>query len=317
MELYCSCSMRRYNNDADRNPAVSEPATMSGQRSGSPTVREMFNRGNFPSPSSYPSCTSAACLPLAYRASHTAHAGVNVQVMPTTVSSATYSMTLLSRQTLCHRHTASVLPARKPLRTSAVKSRSVSLTERHRCRVTSSSRGITPPVAAQSTNPPTPQLAVTSTQRQPVFFLSTSQLANRQVVTRTEGRILGVVDHLIAEPNTCKVVALNLKASSDILPGEPAKQLGLMSLKQVSDVLLVHDDRAILQQQLTVGAGYVKVVGTVVKTADGKTIGKVVTGCPAVMKSPSTYRLLLLAECSLSNPACMFCSPILSVQTAF
>ena len=234
--------------------------------------------------------------------------------MPTTVSSATYSMTLLSRQTLCHRHTASVLPARKPLRTSAVKSRSVSLTERHRCRVTSSSRGITPPVAAQS---PTPQLAVTSTQRQPDFFLSTSQLANRQVVTRTEGRIIGVVDHLIADPNTCKVVALGLKASSDILPGEPAKQIGLMSLKQVSDVLLVHDDRAILQQQLTFGAGYVKVVGTVVKTADGKTIGKVVTGCPAVMKSPSTYRLVLLAECSLSNPACMCCSPILSVQTAF
>ncbi|KAL0049424.1 hypothetical protein WJX82_002105 [Trebouxia sp. C0006] len=48
-----------------------------------------------------------------------------------------------------------------------------------------------------------------------------------------------------------------------------------MSLKQISDVLLVHDDRVLLQQQLTVGVGYVKMVGTVVKTADGKTVGKV------------------------------------------
>ncbi|KAL0024750.1 hypothetical protein WJX79_001780 [Trebouxia sp. C0005] len=73
------------------------------------------------------------------------------------------------------------------------------------------------------------------------------------------------------------VVALSLKEppSSDALPGDAPRQIGLMSLKQISDVLLVHDDRVLLQQQLTVGLGYVKMVGTVVKTADGKVIGKV------------------------------------------
>ena len=52
-----------------------------------------------------------------------------------------------------------------------------------------------------------------------------------------------------------------------------------MSLKQISDVLLVHDDRVLLQQQLTVGLGYVKMVGTLVKTADGKVVGKVMLAC--------------------------------------
>ncbi|KAL0021973.1 hypothetical protein WJX77_001457 [Trebouxia sp. C0004] len=73
------------------------------------------------------------------------------------------------------------------------------------------------------------------------------------------------------------VVALSLQEppSSDALPGDVPRQIGLMSLKQISDVLLVHDDRVLLQQQLTVGLGYVKMVGTVVKTADGKVVGKV------------------------------------------
>jgi len=133
------------------------------------------------------------------------------------------------------------------------------------------------PAARQSVQPSTSQLAVKASSQQQPFFLLRSQLANKQVVTRTDGRILGVVDYLIADPNTCMVVALSLKEppSSDALPGDAPKQIGLMNLKQISDVLLVHDDRVLLQQQLTVGLGYVKMVGTVVKTADGKVVGKV------------------------------------------
>ncbi len=91
------------------------------------------------------------------------------------------------------------------------------------------------------------------------------------------------------------VVALSLKEppSSDALPGDAPRQIGLMSLKQISDVLLVHDDRVLLQQQLTVGLGYVKMVGTVVKTADGKTVGKV------MLASHQHHRKLFLQQSQL------------------
>ncbi len=137
------------------------------------------------------------------------------------------------------------------------------------------------PAARQSIQPSTSQIAVKASSQQQPFFLLRSQLANKQVVTRTDGRILGVVDYLIADANTCMVVALSLKEppSSDALPGDAPRQIGLMSLKQISDVLLVHDDRVLLQQQLTVGLGYVKMVGTLVKTADGKVVGKVMLAC--------------------------------------
>ena len=62
-----------------------------------------------------------------------------------------------------------------------------------------------------------------------------------------------------------------------MLAGDEPKQIGLVSLKQISDVLLVHDSRALLRpaEIRTVGLGYVKLVGTIVKTAEGKVIGKV------------------------------------------
>ena len=184
---------------------------------------------------------------------------------------------LSSKQAVCRTHTSSVLTTRRPLRNCGHNRSLLSHTELHRCRRASGTRSVQVPAARQSIQPSTSQKAVKASSQQQPFFLLRSQLANKQVVTRTDGRILGVVDYLIADPNTCMVVALSLKEppSSDALPGDAPRQIGLMSLKQISDVLLVHDDRVLLQQQLTVGVGYVKMVGTVVKTADGKTVGKV------------------------------------------
>lgn len=116
------------------------------------------------------------------------------------------------------------------------------------------------------------------TVRSQPFVLSRSQLANKQVVSRTTGVILGVVDDLIANIGTCKVEAISLSKAKDALPGEEQQQIGLMSLKQISDVLLVHDERALLRQQLTVGMGYIQLIGKAVKTADGKLVGKVTIG---------------------------------------
>ena len=175
----------------------------------------------------------------------------------------------ITTQLCCHRAGLPILPIRRPLRSCALASRLQAQTQRCRCRSSAGSNI----VAAQLVSPGSAQLA--RQPAQPQFLLFRSQLANKQVVTRTDGQILGVVDQLLADPSTFRVVALSCKPSPDMLAGGVPKQLWLMSLKQISDVLLVHDSRALLKQPLTIGLGYVQLVGTVVKTAEGKVVGKV------------------------------------------
>ena len=165
------------------------------------------------------------------------------------------------------------LPVRRPLRLQSDGRRLTSATERYRC-------GKHAHVChAMAYNPQQPaqqaREQVSLVVRQPSFVIARSQLAGKQVVTRTDGRILGVVDGLVADPETCKVVAVSLSRTSSALPGEEQQQIGLMSLKQISDVLLVHDERALLREQLTMGLPYIQLVGKPVKTADGKLVGKV------------------------------------------
>lgn len=185
------------------------------------------------------------------------------------VSSMAHLCTTIGKQPCCHRPGLPILPIRRPIRSCTLTSRLQAQNQRCRCRRDASCKV----VAAQLASSGSAQLA--RQPAQPQFLLFRSQLANKQVVTRTDGQILGVVDHLLADPSTFKVVALSCKPSPDMLAGDVPKQLGLMSLKQISDVLLVHDSRALLNQPLTLGLGYVKLVGTVVKTAEGKVVGKV------------------------------------------
>lgn len=173
------------------------------------------------------------------------------------------------KQSCCHRPGLSTLPIRRPLRRCNPTSRLQAQHQSCRCRRSAGSSI----VAAQLASSGSAQLA--RQPAQPQFLLFRSQLANKQVVTRTDGQILGIVEQLLADPSTFRVVALSCKPSPDMLAGDVPKQLGLMSLKQISDVLLVHDSRALLKQPLTVGLGYVQLVGTVVKTAEGKVVGKV------------------------------------------
>lgn len=92
-----------------------------------------------------------------------------------------------------------------------------------------------------------------------------------------------------------------------MLAGDEAKQIGLMSLKQISDVLLVHDSRALLQpaEIRTIGLGYIKLVGTVVKTAEGKVIGKVLP-----LFTLQSYEVQLQARSSYTRAALnnVFCT---------
>lgn len=179
--------------------------------------------------------------------------------------------TIIAKQPWCNTPAHPVLHTRRPLRSTALASRLQAQHQRCRC---SRSAGNTS-VAAQQSSPGSAQLA--RQPQQPAIVLSRSQLANKQVVTRTDGQILGVVDHLLTNSSTFRVDALTCKPSPDMLAGDEPKQIGLMSLKQISDVLLVHDSRALLKpaEIRTLGLGYVRLVGTAVKTAEGKVVGKV------------------------------------------
>ena len=176
--------------------------------------------------------------------------------------------TTIAKQPCCSTPSLPVLPSRTPLRSSVLTSRLQARTRR------SCSRSAGSKAVAQLVSSSPAQLV--RQPKQPIV-LSRNQLANKQVVTRTDGQILGIVDHLLADPYTFKVDALSCKPSPDLLAGDVPRQIGLMSLKQISDVLLVHDSRALLNpaEVRTVGMGYVKLVGTVVKTYEGKVIGKV------------------------------------------
>ena len=179
--------------------------------------------------------------------------------------------TTVAKQSCCHIPGHALLLIRRPLKSFALTSRLQAQNQRCRCSKSAGSNTVT----AQQSSSGSAQLA--RQPQQPAVVLSRNQLANKQVVTRTDGQILGVVDHLLANSNTFRVDALSCKLSPDMLAGDEPKQIGLMSLKQISDVLLVHDSRALLQpaETRTINLGYVKLVGTVVKTAEGKVIGKV------------------------------------------
>ena len=183
------------------------------------------------------------------------------------LNSMAYLCTTTAMQSCCHTPGHPVLHIRRPMRSFALASRLQA--QNQRCRRGSNI------VTAQQSSSGSAQLA--RQPQQPAIVLSRNQLANKQVVTRTDGQILGVVDHLLANSNTFRVDALSCKPSSDMLAGDEPKQIGLVSLKQISDVLLVHDRRALLRpaEICTIGLGYVKLIGTVVKTAEGKVIGKV------------------------------------------
>ena len=182
-------------------------------------------------------------------------------------------MATMHMHTPCRLHRAGVLTFRKPFRPSVSSTRAPAAC--HGLRKAASHKVVIASAAQQTRQAASSQLVRTAPAPQDMFVLPRSQLANKQVVTRTKGFILGVVDHLIADPQTLKVVSLSFKKSNDLLPGDEPQQISLLSLRQIADVLLVHDDRAVMSEPLTKGLGYVKVVGTPVKTSDGKVMGKV------------------------------------------
>ena len=93
-----------------------------------------------------------------------------------------------------------------------------------------------------------------------------------QVITRTSGLQLGIISHFLIDPQTATVVYLSLRAKG--LGGQDVGMVPLSALTQIGDVVLVHDESAVMDDEFR-SRGLVKLIGHSVQSYDGTPLGKV------------------------------------------
>ncbi|HBB34995.1 MAG TPA: photosystem reaction center subunit H [Cyanobacteria bacterium UBA8803] len=98
-----------------------------------------------------------------------------------------------------------------------------------------------------------------------------SDMLNTQVITRTEGKRLGVVKELLVDIDRREVVALGLRDNLLSIAGMPRYML-LSSIQQIGDVILVEDEDVI--EDLDV-EGYSSLINSEVITETGELLGRV------------------------------------------
>jgi sporulation protein YlmC with PRC-barrel domain len=101
-------------------------------------------------------------------------------------------------------------------------------------------------------------------------FVQRSALLSKPIITRTSGTNLGVVNQLWVDTNNWKVVALDVRPN--MFFGEMDSVL-LDKLKQIGDVILVHDESDAQSHIVLYGLNYL--VGSEVVTEVGGYLGKV------------------------------------------
>lgn len=94
----------------------------------------------------------------------------------------------------------------------------------------------------------------------------------KQVITRTSGLQLGIISHFLIDPRTAMVVYLSLRAKG--LGGQDVGMVPLSALTQIGDVVLVHDESAVMEDVLR-SRGLVRLIGHSVQSYDGTPLGKV------------------------------------------
>ena len=129
-----------------------------------------------------------------------------------------------------------------------------------------------------------------------------------QVIARTSGRCLGVVDHMYIDPRTLRVASVDLRpkglaaAAGLDLDGARssgrARNLPLATLCQVGDVVLVHDERALGFAPLDETAGCARLTGVDVVSSSGLPLGRV----RGYAFDPDTGDLLALRYDALGAP---------------
>ena len=103
---------------------------------------------------------------------------------------------------------------------------------------------------------------------------------DKEIITRTSGKRLGYIDELYVDPVSLEVTSLYLRKNMSSLTslassGAPRDHVSLSSLRQIGDVVLVHDESSLLDPPADESLGYVRMVGSEVCTEDGLTLGKV------------------------------------------
>lgn len=106
-------------------------------------------------------------------------------------------------------------------------------------------------------------------------YLPRSLIMDKEVITRTSGRRLGYVNQLYVDPARLEVVSVYLRQGATSLGASNSDHVMISSLRQIGDVVLVHDESALLDPPADEMFGYIKLVGTEVQTEDGTPLGKV------------------------------------------
>lgn len=110
---------------------------------------------------------------------------------------------------------------------------------------------------------------------EPEVLLPRSVLMDKEIITRTSGKRLGYVNQLFVDPVRLEVVTLYLRQSISALGAANSEHVSLSSLRQIGDVVLVHDESALWDPPGDETLGYVRLVGSEVQTEDGVVLGKV------------------------------------------
>lgn len=113
-----------------------------------------------------------------------------------------------------------------------------------------------------------------------------TQVLNKQVITRTSGRCLGTISGAWLDPAAGTLVSFDLderkQGGSGALGGlstpPRAGNIPLSALRQIGDVVLVHDESGLYEQDLDGRLGFVNPVGLDVRTRAGEFLGKVCVG---------------------------------------
>lgn len=108
-------------------------------------------------------------------------------------------------------------------------------------------------------------------------FFCNLQVLNKQVIARTSGNSLGIISACWVHPDQFYVVSVDLiKEKTNLLSS--AQRVGnipLAAFKQIGDVVLVHDDAVLMEQDLDGRLGYINPIGMDVLTMSGQALGKV------------------------------------------
>lgn len=130
-------------------------------------------------------------------------------------------------------------------------------------------------VAAPSPTAASPSLPRRAPPSSDDVYLPRSLIMDKEVITRTSGKRLGYVNQLYVDPTTLEVISVYLRQGMTSIGASNTDHVLISSLRQIGDVVLVHDESALLDPPADETYGYIRLVGTEVQTEDGTSLGKV------------------------------------------